>query len=157
MVLIRDGTLYFVALSLLNTADIVIAATSNTSSLAVTNIVLLILPLSSILITRFLLDIREAASYSRIDVRYQSSYSDDHVTGTSVRSEFTTLEFVGRIVRNPDTQDIHESNTTIGPRKDVLSGTFSDGIMQEDRIVEEVGEFDEEVEMREIIRRSMIA
>lgn len=92
-VMFRDGTLYFVTISLLNVIDLVINF-SNINTYDGLSMIVMISALSSILVSHFLICIREAAERSIVDSQ------DDSVTHRWLSS----IEFAADIV-NPSAGD----------------------------------------------------
>jgi len=132
VVMIRDGTLYFVALSLLNMADIIVSVVNT----PVQNLVAFINPLTSILISRFLLDIREVASYSRVDVGLDTSSSGDMDIDTSTQSNLPTIEFTPHTVLGYDTV-LNEGSMSAVALDDTRRETVLEEITEEAGFVED--------------------
>jgi len=97
--LLQDGTLYFVALVLLNVADIIFSTTGGGVGDGVDSLNAFIFPMSAILISRFLLHIREAAYHTHVDFGTEtpSFVRSRHLLWET--SQFSSVAFVGSGLR----------------------------------------------------------
>lgn len=102
-VMFRDGTLYFLIISLLNTVDLTMNAINNTRFHSSTiDITILITAMSSILISRFLICIREAAE--RTTQEFSSPSFVDSQGKSSPQAWLSSAEFAADI-DNPSAGD----------------------------------------------------
>ncbi|CCM06725.1 uncharacterized protein FIBRA_09019 [Fibroporia radiculosa] len=93
-VILRDGTIYFIFLLILNILEVVTAAPLVSESVFGGYVTLFLIPMACILISRFLLNLRRISASGR-EMRSQRSPS----TFTS-RADWQTLEFASQFVGN---------------------------------------------------------
>lgn len=106
-VMLRDGTLYFIIISLLNVVYLIVNTVAVTSSLSILDITNVIMALSSMLISHFLVRIREAAERSTQALGSSRSLSFVDSQGGSVPHPWmSSVEFAADIA-NRSAEDSH--------------------------------------------------
>ncbi|OSX68200.1 hypothetical protein POSPLADRAFT_1052329 [Postia placenta MAD-698-R-SB12] len=107
-VMFRDGTMYFLIISLLNIVDLIMIVITVSSSFYVLDITGLTTAMSSILISRFLICISEAAKRSTHMFGSQSLSFDDSHGSVSTQTWLSSVEFAaenGHADAFPDLDD----------------------------------------------------
>lgn len=119
----RDGTSYFCTITLLNSINIVVYTLLGDSQYLLTSLVVV---LSSILISRFLIHIRQAADRAARGFSSQSSLS---FTNSQPDLSFSTAEFAADMAHNtvqdddPDSAfDLDDDNNDIQEERDEEDG-----------------------------------
>lgn len=105
-VMFRDGTLCFLTISLLNLIDLVVNIISINTSSDIVNITNMISAMSSILVSHFLICVREAAERSIQAFSTQSLSFINSQGNSSPSSWLSSKEFASDIV-NPSTEGSH--------------------------------------------------
>lgn len=103
-VMFRDGTLYFLVISLLNILDLIMNTVTLNGNIGTLNITNLITAMSSILISRFLICIREAAERSTHAFSSQSLSFIDSQGDSNPQPWLSSAEFATDIA-NPSAGD----------------------------------------------------
>lgn len=101
-VMLRDGTLYFLVISLLNTLDLIVDVVTIRGGNQGINITDFILPMSSILVSQFLICIREASERSTRVLSSQSlSFIDSQQASDPQLAWIASADFAADIVHGP--------------------------------------------------------
>ncbi|KZT04670.1 uncharacterized protein LAESUDRAFT_290826 [Laetiporus sulphureus 93-53] len=139
ILLLRDGTLYFVTISLLNVLEIVLAFTVQLVEVDAYVYVSLFGPqMSSILFTRFVFNLRQVSS----DLAVSSERPLSTVPQTR------TLEFSSKLVGNMDA-DLDFGRDVVGDSEDEMEGELEEEIMEEQFDID-LGQPDGDADVREV-------
>ncbi|EED85794.1 predicted protein [Postia placenta Mad-698-R] len=139
-VMLRDGTLYFLIMSLLNIGDLVVSIiTISICSCYILDITNVITAMSSILISRFLICIREAAERSTQAFGSQSLSFVDSQGSAPPQPWLSSVEFASDIA-NRSAEDGHADDF---PDLDDNDDNLDSGAEEEAQIAEEEIEMDE--------------
>ncbi|EED85792.1 predicted protein [Postia placenta Mad-698-R] len=134
-VMFRDGTLYFLIISLLNVVDLVLTTITigGVRSFYMTDITSLITVMSSILICRFLICIREAAERSTQALGSQSLSFVDSQGSPSPQPWLSSVEFASDIANHSAEDGLADAFPDLDDNGDHLdSGAGEDARIPED-------------------------
>ncbi|EED85797.1 predicted protein [Postia placenta Mad-698-R] len=141
-VMFRDGTLYFLIISLLNIGDLIVTIITVSSSFYTLDITSLIPAMSNILISRFLICIREAAERSTQAFGSQSLSFVDSQGSASPQPWLSSVEFASDIANHSAEDGLADAFPDLDDNGDNLdSGAGEDARIPEDENGIEMDEY----------------